>query len=95
MCLTESKFNIYSDSNKSNLLETIDLQKGQKKVILEPLPAEIGVNVANTDLPFIMKIEVLGECWPMGGIVFMTLSVEERDKWYKGNLPLLLDFFLK
>ncbi|KAJ8966919.1 hypothetical protein NQ314_003226 [Rhamnusium bicolor] len=50
------------------------------KVILEPLPSEIGIPVANSDLAFILKVEVAPDttCWPQKCLIFMTLSHKRR-----------------
>ncbi|XP_044261577.1 citron Rho-interacting kinase [Tribolium madens] len=84
-CLTDSKLNIYSTKDKKSLTNSVDLKipNSRKKVVLEPLSSEIGVNVASTDLSFVMKVEVLAQCWPVVSLVFMALSVEERNQWYK------------
>ncbi|XP_015836485.1 citron Rho-interacting kinase [Tribolium castaneum] len=84
-CLTDSKLNVYLTKDKKSLTESFDLKlpNSRKKVVLEPLPSEIGVNVASTDLPFVMKVEVLVQGGPMVSMVFMALSVEERNQWYK------------
>jgi hypothetical protein len=61
------------------------LPECKKKVVLEPLPSEIGVNVASSDLPFILKVEMSTDCWPQVSLVLMALSIVDRDKWYKGK----------
>lgn len=57
------------------------------KVILEPLPSEIGIPVANSDLAFILKVEVAPDttCWPQKCLIFMTLSAQDKDKWFMGK----------
>lgn len=57
----------------------------KRKVILEPLESEIGVSVATSDLPFVIKVEMSSDCWPMGFLVFMALTMEDRDKWFNGE----------
>lgn len=88
--LSDSYFNVYTNSSKANnvLEHSIDLNalNVRRKVILEPLQSEIGVSVAKSDLPFVIKFEVSSDCWPMGSLVFMALSMEDRDKWFKGEL---------
>lgn len=71
-------------------IEEIDLSPidGQGKVILEPSPSEIHIPVANSDLPFILKIEIHSNstCWPPKCLIFMILNLEDKEKWFKGNV---------
>lgn len=89
--LTPYSFTIYTDNPKQNgvLLEALDLdtKNTKKRVVLEPVISEIGVNVASSDLPFVLKIEVGSEstCWPPTSLTFMALSTADRDMWYKSK----------
>nr|XP_023022952.1 citron Rho-interacting kinase [Leptinotarsa decemlineata] len=87
--LTDSSINIYTDlpkENNSTLLETFPLKPANShgKVISEPLPSEIGVAVANSDLAFILKVEVAPDttCWPPNCLIILTLSAQDKDKWF-------------
>lgn len=84
--------NIYTDqpnAKNSKLLQTFSLKPSNShgKVILEPVPSEIGIPVANSDLPFILKIEVAPDttCWPPKCLIFMSLSAQDKDKWFLGK----------
>lgn len=78
--------NVTSEKN-SKLIESIDLKPANShgKLILEVQASELGVQVANSDIPFILKIEIVPNttCWPSKGVVLLTLSVEEKEKWFK------------
>jgi hypothetical protein len=88
-CLTDSRLAIYKSSTKdsNSLVQSFEMKlpECKKKVVLEPLPSEIGVNVASSDLPFILKVEMSTDCWPQVSLVLMALSIVDRDKWYKGK----------
>lgn len=91
-CLTDAVLNIYTDAPKAKnsiLLQTFALKPSNchGKVVLEPLASEINIPVANSDLPFILKIEVAPDttCWPSKCLIFMTLSAQEKDKWFLGE----------
>jgi hypothetical protein len=87
--LTDSRLAIYKSSTKdsNSLVQSFEMKlpECKKKVVLEPLPSEIGVNVASSDLPFILKVEMSTDCWPQVSLVLMALSIVDRDKWYKGK----------
>nr|CAI5863093.1 unnamed protein product [Callosobruchus analis] len=86
--LTDHQIAIYTGppEEKSQLLETFELKPADThgKVISEPLATEIGAPLANTDLPFVLKIEVSPNttCWPPKCLVFLTLSAQDKDKWF-------------
>ncbi|CAG9767567.1 unnamed protein product [Ceutorhynchus assimilis] len=88
--LTETSLDIYTQNPKENItlaaLESFPLKpEGTRgNVILEPTHSEIGLPVANSDLPFIMKVEVTPEttCWPSKCVIFMALSAKEKDSWF-------------
>lgn len=90
--LTPLALKIYADKPNSNSvsINQLDLVSTDTygKVTMEPLPSEIGVPVANSDLPFILKIEVSPNsmCWPPKCIIFMALCAEDKEKWYNGLL---------
>lgn len=84
--------NIYTEIPKakdSKLLQSFALKPTNchGKVILEPIPSEICIPVANSDLPFILKIEVTPNttCWPPKCLIFMSLSAQDKDKWFLGK----------
>ncbi|XP_066144839.1 citron Rho-interacting kinase-like [Euwallacea fornicatus] len=54
------------------------------KVILEPLQSEIGIPVADSDIPFVLKIEVGSEtsCWPSKYLALMALTAKDKDNWF-------------
>ncbi|XP_060533319.1 citron Rho-interacting kinase [Cylas formicarius] len=88
--LAKSSLEVYSQPPSDagfKLLESFPLKpEGSRgKVVLEPLPSEIaGISVATSDLPFIMKIEVVPEttCWPPRNFILMTLSAKDKDMWF-------------
>ncbi|KAF7283165.1 hypothetical protein GWI33_001228 [Rhynchophorus ferrugineus] len=87
--LTTTSLEIYSLSPKdpaTNLLESFDLKPegGFGKIILEPVQSEIGISVATSDLPFILKVEVSPNttCWPSRCVILMALSAKEKDGWF-------------
>lgn len=89
-CLTSTHIKIYKDKpTHPNMspIENFELfpKDTNGRVIFEPTASEICVPVANSDIPFIMKVEVSPSttCWPPKYIVLMTLSVEDKEKWAK------------
>ncbi|KAK9874244.1 hypothetical protein WA026_002599 [Henosepilachna vigintioctopunctata] len=58
------------------------------KVLLEPLVPEIDVMVAQSDLPFLIKIEISPNniCCSSKTFIFLTLSIQDRDMWHKEGL---------
>ncbi|XP_022914503.2 citron Rho-interacting kinase [Onthophagus taurus] len=89
-CLTSKSLTIYEEPPNTTSTKIVDKLKLNQlgthgKVTLEPVESEIGISVANSDLPFVIKVEISPEttCWPPKNIIFMTLSVEDKDKWYK------------
>lgn len=81
----------------SKLLQTFPLKPSNShgKVILEPVASEIGIPVANSDLPFILKIEVAPDttCWPPKCLIFMSLSAQDKDKWFLGKDTIIAKFY--
>lgn len=57
------------------------------KVILDLLKSEILVPVSNSDIPFIIKVEIVPNttCWPSKCMIIMTLSMEDKEKWSKSK----------
>ncbi|XP_017783793.1 PREDICTED: citron Rho-interacting kinase [Nicrophorus vespilloides] len=90
-CLTATTFSIYNEPPNNRAatipIHSLHLNSNNEhgKIVLEPLASEIGVPVANSDLPFIIKVEISpnSTCWPSQCIIFMTLSIEDKEKWYK------------
>ncbi|KAJ8916601.1 hypothetical protein NQ315_000246 [Exocentrus adspersus] len=85
-CLSNTSITVYTGPQKQELVEEFALKpvNSHGKVILEPLPSEIGVPVADSDLAFILKVEVAPDttCWPQKCFIFMTLSAQDKDKWF-------------
>lgn len=88
-CLVGSTLKVFTSKPIPNLvpIKEIDLLStdGQSKLILEPSPSEIDVPVANSDLSYILKVELYhnSTCFPSKCFVFMTLSLEEKEKWFQ------------
>ncbi|XP_056637820.1 citron Rho-interacting kinase [Diorhabda sublineata] len=87
--LTDTSIKVYSSTPKERsaiLMETFDLKpiNSHGKVVSEPLPSEISIPVANSDIPFILKVEVAPDttCWPPKCFLFLTLSAQDKDKWF-------------
>ncbi|XP_050504436.1 citron Rho-interacting kinase [Diabrotica virgifera virgifera] len=87
--LTDKAIKIFSTSPKEKsavLLESFELKPSNThgKVISEPLSTEIGIPVANSDILFVLKVEVTPDttCWPPKSLVFLTLSAQDKDKWF-------------
>ncbi|KAJ8956368.1 hypothetical protein NQ318_015106 [Aromia moschata] len=73
-CLTETSINVYSsppNEKNSSLVQAFALKPEEThgKVISEPIPSEIGVAPNTT-------------CWPQNCLIFMTLTAQEKDKWF-------------
>lgn len=90
-CLTSSSLKIYAQPpNNTNIspVETFELHPANThgSVILEPVLSEIGTPVATSDLPFIIKVDIIPNttCWPPKSIILMTLSIQDKEKWFKG-----------
>lgn len=70
-------------------VEIINLKPsdGHGKIVLEPLLSEIDVPVANTDVPYLVKIEISPNttCWPPKSYLLMMLGSQEKERWYKGK----------
>ncbi|KAI4463668.1 myotonic dystrophy s/t kinase-related [Holotrichia oblita] len=89
-CLTANTITIYEEPPNNEtvkVVKSLDLKPPDSygKVTMEPVVSEIGIPVANSDLPFVLKVEVSPNttCWPPKYLIFMTLSIENRDKWCK------------
>lgn len=90
--LTPTTLRIYADKPNSDSvsINQLDLISADThgKVTMEPLQSEIGIPVASSDLPFVLKIEISPNsmCWPPKCLIFMVLSAEDKEKWYNGLL---------
>ncbi|GJQ75197.1 hypothetical protein Trydic_g9799 [Trypoxylus dichotomus] len=89
-CLTANTITVYQEPPNHETVKIVSLldlkpDNSYGKVTMEPVVSEIGIPVASSDLPFILKVEVCPNttCWPPKDLIFMTLSIEDRDKWYK------------
>ncbi|XP_019763778.2 citron Rho-interacting kinase isoform X1 [Dendroctonus ponderosae] len=86
--LTSSSLEIFTDAACAAPLKSFPLKPegSHGKIILEPVPSEIGMPVANSDLPFIIKVEVSPEttCWPSDSLVLMALTAKDKDTWVSG-----------
>ncbi|KAG5866592.1 hypothetical protein JTB14_013111 [Gonioctena quinquepunctata] len=87
--LTDTSINIYTGPLKegnSTLLLAFPLKPADShgKVVSEPLSSEIEVSVANSDLAFVLKVEVTPNttCWPPKCLTILTLSAQDKDKWF-------------
>ncbi|CAH1979493.1 unnamed protein product [Acanthoscelides obtectus] len=95
--LTDHQISIYTGAPEENgqLLETFELKPKDThgKVISEPLSSEIAAPLANTDLPFVLKVEVSPNttCWPPKCLVFLTLSAQDKDKWFSALQKIYYD----
>lgn len=90
--MSEEYLEVYTglpEDKSSQVLDIFELKPKNStgKVILEPVASEIGVPVASSDLPFIIKLEIHPEttCWPVKCFVLMTLSAQDKDRWYQGK----------
>ncbi|CAH1118647.1 unnamed protein product [Phaedon cochleariae] len=87
--LTDTSINIYTAppaDKTASPVRTFPLKPdgSHGKVVSEPLLAEIGAPVANSDLAFILKVEVAPDttCWPPKSLIILTLSAQDKDKWF-------------
>lgn len=71
-------------------------ENSRGRLILELNAADIGVSVANSDIPFVLKIEIIPNttCWPPKTIIFMSLSVEEKEQWCNGKKNSILFYII-
>ncbi|KAK9874246.1 hypothetical protein WA026_002601 [Henosepilachna vigintioctopunctata] len=88
--LTNTHLKVYAQESerytaKVEQIFELKPEDGRGKVLLEPLISEIDVMVAQSDLPFLLKIEISPNttCWPSKTFIFLTLSVQDKDMWYK------------
>ncbi|CAG9853757.1 unnamed protein product [Phyllotreta striolata] len=87
--MTDNSLRLYTSPPKERsctLLRTLELRpsNGTGKVVSEPLPSEIGVPTAESDLPFVLKIEFSDNesNLPTDRLVFLTLSAQDKDAWF-------------
>ncbi|KAL3270915.1 hypothetical protein HHI36_021422 [Cryptolaemus montrouzieri] len=96
--LTDSHIKIYTEppnNPSSNLVDSFELkpEDSHGKIVLEPCNSEIDVAIAKSDLQFLMKVEIAPNttCWPPKCLYFLTLSVQDKEMWYKALQKLFLE----
>ncbi|KRT80293.1 C1 domain containing protein [Oryctes borbonicus] len=89
-CLTTNTITIYEEPpnyETVKVIKSLDLKPDNSygKVTMEPVVSEIGIPVASCDLPFVLKVEVCPNttCWPPKDLIFLTLNIEDKAKWFK------------
>lgn len=95
-CLTATTLCVYNEPPNvegAKPIQALKLHRANEhgKVILEPVHSEIPVQTANSDLPFVIKVETSpnSTCWPSQCIIFMTLSIEDKERWHAGKHTLI------
>ncbi|XP_026476727.1 citron Rho-interacting kinase-like [Ctenocephalides felis] len=84
--LVGSDIHVYANepSGKSEPATTIQLRQDNSCTVVTPEVSETDVNnTARSDLPFIIKIELIPTttCWPATTHLIMALSPEEKSQW--------------